>query len=101
MKSFLQSRWRGAAPLEAVFLRDTLLVGTAINIAAAVAAYLMREAEMPEALALLVRLAPVPWSLFLALAVWRCADRDEESAGTAAKAIGVMWLMTMLVLQMG
>lgn len=98
MKSFLQSRWRGEAPLETVFLRDMLLVGTAINIAAAVAAHYLREAEMPGALVLLLNLAPVPWNLFLALSLWRSADRDEESAGTAAKAIGVMWLMTMFVL---
>lgn len=98
MKSFLQSRWRGEAPLEAVFWRDMLAVGTALNIASAAAAFALLSADYPGVLAVLLHMLPVPWNLFLILAVWRSADREGGPPAVTAKTIGVMWLMTMFVL---
>ncbi len=97
-KSFLLSRWRGEAPLETVFLRDMLLVGTGLTIAAAVAAHAMRDAGMAEALAVAVSMLPVPWNMFLFYAVWRCSERDGGPGGLAARVIAVMWLITMFVI---
>jgi hypothetical protein len=98
MNSFLETRWNGEAPLETVFWRDMLLVGTAINIASAAAAWGLLAADMQPALAVLLHMLPVPWNLFLIVAVWRSADREGGPPAVTAKVIGVMWLMTMFVL---
>ena len=98
MPDFLKSRWNGETPLETVFLRDMLLVGTAINIAAAVASYALLAADYPTWLAVAVLSLPVPWNIFLFFAVWRSAERDDGPAGLTAKIIAVMWLATMFVL---
>lgn len=98
MIDFLYSRWRGEVPLERVFGRDMLLIGTAINIACAAASFALASAGYPRFLTLLAGLAPVPWNLFLFLAVWRSAERDDGPAGVSAKVIAAFWLATMFVL---
>jgi hypothetical protein len=98
MTSFLETRWNGEAPLEMVFWRDMLLVGTAINVASAAAGFALLSADYPRVLALLLHMLPVPWNLFLIVAVWRSADREGGPPAVTAKVIGVMWLMTMFVL---
>lgn len=98
MSGFLQTRWNGEAPMETVFLRDMLLVGTTVNIACAVAAWTMRSADMHVLFPLLARMLPVPWTLFLFVAVWRSAERDGGSACLSVKVIAVMWLITMFVI---
>lgn len=101
MKSFLLSRWRGEAQLETVFLRDMLLVGTVVTVAALAAAHGLPAAGVPPGLAALAVFLPLPWNIFLYLAVWRSADRDDGPAGLTAKTIGTMWLITMFVLLAG
>jgi hypothetical protein len=97
MKSFLLSRWRGQAPLETVFWRDMIVIGTAINIAAAVAvvALLIYGAGTPTALA--VHFAPAPWNFFLFLAVYRSADNAAGANVLAAKAGAALWLVLMVL----
>jgi hypothetical protein len=98
MKSFLLSRWRGQAPLETVFWRDMIVIGTAVNIAAACAALalLIHGAGTPTALA--VHFAPAPWNLFLFLSVYRSADNAAGVNVLAAKAGAALWLvLTLLV----
>lgn len=98
METFLISRWNGEAPLEKVFWRDMLIVGTALNIAAAAAGFALLSAGYSDALALLVFFLPLPWNLFLFVAVWRSANREGDPAGLTAKVIASMWLITMFVL---
>lgn len=97
MTSFLQSRWLGEVPLETVFWRDMLLVGSLLNMAAAAAAYAMIAADYPGLLAMLVFVLPLPWNLFLLVAVWQSADRDGGAAALTAKVISVIWLVAMFV----
>jgi len=63
MTSFLQTRMRGEAPLETVFWRDMLAVGTVVNLAATVAALALFAAEYPAWLGLAVNFLPLPWNL--------------------------------------
>ena len=97
MKSFLLSRWRGQAPLETVFWRDMIVIGTAINIAAALAALalLIYGAGTPAALA--VHFAQAPWNFFLFLSVHRSADNAAGANVLAAKAGAALWLILMLL----
>ncbi|UDL87799.1 hypothetical protein LGH82_21855 [Mesorhizobium sp. PAMC28654] len=84
--SFFRLRWRGAVPLDRLFWRDLVLVGTAISIASSVVALVLLGLKMPLALVLAMHFAPVPYNLFLTLAVWRTA---EKSPGAKA------WMMTL------
>jgi hypothetical protein len=97
MISFLLSRWRGQAPLETVFWRDMIVIGTAINIAAAAAALglLIYGASTPAALA--VHFGPVPWNFFLFLSVYRSADNAAGANVLTTKAGATLWLVLMLL----
>jgi hypothetical protein len=97
-RSFLASRWRGEAPLGAVFWRDMILVGTALNIAATLATVLLLAADAPTPLALLIYFAPLPWSIFLFVSVWRCAERAGGPDAMTAKIGAMIWLMVMIAL---
>jgi hypothetical protein len=96
MTSFLQTRMRGEAPLETVFWRDMLAVGTVVNLAATVAAFALFAAEYPAWLGLAVNFLPLPWNLFLFVAVWRSAEREGGPSATTAKVVGVLWFAVMI-----
>lgn len=98
MPSFLQSRIGGEAPLEVVFWRDMLGVGTVLNLAATAAAFGMFATDAPAWLGLTVNFLPLPWNLFLVLAVWRSAEREGGPAATTAKVVGVLWFLAMIAL---
>ena len=98
MWSFIEKRWRGEVELETVFLRDMLLLGSGITIAAALAAWGLRGAEAPAVLPLAVCLLPVPLDMFLFVAVWRSAGREGGPVAMSARVIAVMWLAAMLVM---
>ena len=98
MWPFIEKRWRGEVELETVFLRDMLLLGSAITIAAALATWGLREAGMARPLPLAVSLLPVPIDMFLFVAVWRTAGNEGGPAAWSAKAIAVMWLAAMFVM---
>jgi hypothetical protein len=74
--SFFRSRWLGQAPLDRLFWRDMMLVGTGISIASSAAALILLGLRMPLGLVLAVHFAPVPYNIFLTSAVWRTAERS-------------------------
>lgn len=89
---FLAARWRGEVPLDRLFFVDMLLVGTAINIAAAFASLLMFGFKLPVSMAVAAYLAPLPYNVFLALAVWRAADRSDPRAAAGYRLGALVWL---------
>ncbi len=80
-------------PPAVLFWRDMLGVGSAVNVAASVAALAVAASGGPMALAVGLHFAPLPYNLFLFCAVWRAPWR---SAFTAA--VGMVWLGVMTVL---
>jgi len=97
-KSFVLSRWRGQVPLETVFWRDMLGVGTALNLMAAASAMLLFMAGKPTAICLLVFFSAVPWNLFLFLSVWRSAENTKGPGALVAKIGSVLWFVLMFAL---
>lgn len=98
VKTFVLSRWRGQVPLETVFWRDMLLVGTAINLMAAASAIALLISGMPTPICLLVFFSPFPWNLFLFLSVWRSAENAKAPGALAAKIGAPLWFAVMLAL---
>ncbi len=98
MNSFLQTRMRGETPLETVFWRDMLALGSALNIAATAAALGLHAAGYPAWVGLTVNFLPLPWNLFLATAVWISAEREGGPAATTAMIVSALWFVVMIVL---
>lgn len=98
MPPFLQSRLSGEAPLETVFWRDMLGVGTALNLASTGAALALLAGGYPAWTALAVNFVPIPYNAFLLLAVWKAAEREGGQPATTANVVAALWFIVMLVL---
>ncbi len=86
-------RWRGEVSLRRLFWRDMLAVGSFVNLFASFAALMAAAAGAPTAVAVVLHFAPVPWNVFLFVALWRRPDRPPLMAAAAA-----VWLAAMTVL---
>ncbi|QPC90351.1 hypothetical protein [Mesorhizobium sp. INR15] len=98
LQSFFRSRWQGQVPLDRLFWRDLVLVGTAISVASSVAALIMLGLKMPLAPVLAVHFAPVPYNVFLTFAVWRTAEKVTGASAWMMMLGATLWLiLTVLV----
>jgi hypothetical protein len=77
---FFRSRWLGHVSLDRLFWRDMMLVGTGINVASSAAALVLLGLKIPLGLVLAVHFAPVPYNIFLTIAVWRTAEQSGAKA---------------------
>jgi hypothetical protein len=68
---FFSARWRAQVPMRVLFWRDMVLVGTLINLLFTGVALAIAASDLPIALAAAVHFAPLPYNLFLVVAVWR------------------------------
>jgi hypothetical protein len=94
---FFASRWNGDVRFIRLFVTDTLVVGTLINVVATVAAVLLLGAEVPDWLAVTVHFLPLPYNLFLFLAVWRTSERRQVPFAWAAQIAAALWLIAVTV----
>lgn len=94
--SFFRSRWLGQVPIDRLFWRDMLLVGTGISIASSVVALVLLGLKMPLGLVLAVHFAPVPYNIFLTIAVWRTAEKSGAKASLILLG-SALWLVATVV----
>ncbi|KUM23310.1 hypothetical protein AU467_10280 [Mesorhizobium loti] len=94
---FFRARWRGDTPLDRLFWRDMLLAGTAINIASSGLALMLLGLKLPLWLVLTVHLLPVPYNIFLALAVWRTAEKTGSAEASLMMLGSALWLIATVV----
>ena len=80
-------------PLQALFWRDMLLIGSAINVAATLAALAVWALGWPTAAGFAIHFSPLPYNAFLLFAVWRTADRAAEPGAWAARAGAMVWMV--------
>ncbi|TPI17337.1 hypothetical protein [Mesorhizobium sp. B4-1-1] len=90
---FLRSRWRGEAPLDRLFWRDMLLVGTIVSIASSALALVLLGLKLPLWLVLAVHFLPVPYNIFLTVAVWRTAEKVGGFKAQLAMLGSALWLI--------
>lgn len=95
---FFRARWRGAAPLGLLFWRDMAVVGTAVNVAATLLAVALLGAGASLPLVLAVHFLPLPYNIFLFVAVWRSAGRAAGWAAHAAPLAAAAWLVLAAVI---
>lgn len=94
---FFARRWRGEVPFTHLFVTDMLVVATLINVAATAAAVLLLGAAIPDWLAVAVHFLPLPYNLFLFLAVWRTSERRAVPFAWAAQIAAAFWLIAVTV----
>jgi len=93
---FLASRWQRQVPLGLLFWRDMVVVGSAINLAAALAGLVALGFKADLWVALLVFHLPLPYNIFIAAAVWRTADLASARTGASIRAGAAVWLLATL-----
>jgi hypothetical protein len=96
--AFFMRRWQRQVPLGLLFWRDMIVVGSAINLAAAFASLVALGFKADLAIAMLIYLAPMPYNFFLAGAVWRTAERVDAAKASSARLGAILWLAAATVL---
>lgn len=77
---FFARRWRGDVPLARLFWHDMLVVGSLLNLVATFGALMLAAQGAPTALAAALHFGPLPYNLFLWLALWRHPARHPAHA---------------------
>ena len=89
--------WRGEIPLGEAFWRYTVLYGLLINLVTHGLFFALLVQDAPMALLALAFALPVPYNLFMIVAVWRSADRypGPKSRADLASATAVLWMIAL------
>jgi len=90
---FFQRRWQRQVPLDLLFWRDMVVVGTTINIAAMFASLMALGLKASLPVAMLIFFAPLPYNIFLAAAVWRTSDLAAPKKAASARTGAILWLV--------
>jgi hypothetical protein len=96
-KGFILPRLRGQIPLRIVFVRDMLLIGTAVNVVAGMAGLMLIAAEASTNVALGGYFAPLPLNIFLLFAVWRRAAEVGKVGALMARLVSALWFALALI----
>jgi hypothetical protein len=81
---YFSRRWHGQVPLAVLLWRDTLGVGTVVNLIATILALSAIIQGAHAGLAVALHLAPMPYNFFLFAAIWRAPDRNSFTTAIAA-----------------
>lgn len=92
VSGFFRARWRGEVALTTLFWRDMVVVATAINVACTLGAVALLGAGLPLAVTLTLHFAPLPYNIFLFLAVWRTSGMIGGWLAQAASLAAAAWL---------
>jgi hypothetical protein len=90
--------WCAESPLWRVVLIDMLVWGTVLNLCAVGVSMTLIANDAPDWAALAAFLAPLPYNLFLCVAVWRVSGTGHVVLATSARALAIIWLATVCVL---
>ena len=88
--NYFSRRWRGQVPMSVLLWRDILGVGTVVNLMATILALAVMVQDGPDGLAVVLHFLPLPFNVFLCVALWRMPDRSPMASLIAAG-----WLLAM------
>lgn len=89
---FFAGRWQGRVALPVLFWRDMLMVGSGINLVAGFVVLMLLAQGVSLGLAIALHVLPLPYNLFLAMAVWRSPQASMLTTSAAA-----LWLVLFTV----
>jgi hypothetical protein len=89
----LKLLWQGHLPLDTAFWQYAFFYGVILNVVATAVALFLVVIDAPIALAIVVHLLPVPYSVLTMVGVWRSADHYSGPPNTAllAKLAVIAW----------
>ena len=90
--NYVSRRWRGQVPISVLLFRDTLAIGSLINVLASFMALAAIGIGLHAGLAVAIHLAPTPYNFFLFAAVGRAKDTNSLFVLVAA-----VWLLIMMI----
>ncbi len=97
MTQAIKDLWAGERPLRHAFWHYAVGYGLLVNLATHLAflAVLLNDARL--ALAVVAFALPIPYNVFVAVAVWRSADRYQGSKTWAdlARVATVIWMVVL------
>jgi hypothetical protein len=91
-------RWKGEITLGQLVIRDTLVVGTLLNLLMGILALLFFSMDAAPWVAMLIFFLPLPYNLFLFGCIWRLSGRVGGWKGTLAAATGALWLLAATII---
>ncbi|MFN3547880.1 MAG: hypothetical protein ACK4U0_10365 [Mesorhizobium sp.] len=97
-RGFFAHRWYGEIDFGTLFWRDTILVGTLVNVVFAGVALALLAAGANTAIVFLVYVLPVPYNLLLFACVWRQAVDLGPFMAFAARCAVLGWLALAILL---
>ena len=74
-----------------------LLVATVISVASSMLALILLGLKLPFALVLAVHFLPVPYNIFLTIAVWRTAEKAGGARASLMMLCSALWLIATVV----
>ena len=97
--SLLARLWRGEHDLHDTFWRYTILYGLLVNVVTTIGFMALIAANMPAAAVIVGYAIPIPYNIFVVVAVWRSAGAYQGPISTAVfmRVTGILW-MTVLSL---
>jgi hypothetical protein len=89
----LRRLWAGELPLATAFWTCAIIWGTALNLAATVAALALLAAGAPAVLAVALAALPIPFNFLVLFAVWRSARAYQGPRLWAdlARVLSLLW----------
>jgi hypothetical protein len=89
----LRRLWAGEVPLGRVFWQYAMIGGTALNLMATLLAMALLAADVPGLLALAAFALPIPYNLFVLVAVWRSASayQGPRLLADLARVTSLIW----------
>ncbi len=92
-RGFFAARWRGEISAERLFYLDMLLVGTSINLAASFVSIVLLGLKFPLWVSIAAYAAPLPYNVFLLLALWRATDRRRTAGAATYRVAALCWAL--------
>ncbi|MFQ5775969.1 MAG: hypothetical protein ACE5GS_15720 [Kiloniellaceae bacterium] len=97
MTRLVKQLWAGEIPLGKAFWQYAIGYALLINLATHLAFLALLERDADTLLVVLAFAAPVPYNIFVAVAVWRSADRypGRKTWAELARVGTVLWMIVL------
>jgi hypothetical protein len=97
MTTLLHNLWRGEIPLARAFWTYAIVYGGILNLLATAGAFALIADDAATPWVLVAYFLPVPYNVFVVIAVWRSAARYEGAQHWAelARIVIVVWVMAL------
>lgn len=95
---FFACRWRGVASLGTLFWRDMMIVGTGLNLVTSFLSLMALGFKAPTWLAMAIFFSPLPYNVFLVIALWRCLETQPTRYAGTVRIAALTWLAIVTVI---